>query len=285
MITLHHVYPVACTTYASPPGLGDYLRGSIALAHHARERGHALQLDFSSHPIGRFLRVPPPAPPVEAPFEEFFDVRATMVYDWLDELTPGSPARLSTNLLPHDSRIDDEICAIVRRQLDFEPAILEAAERLHRRIADDRFAVLHLRVADADFHGEQAASVPLFHYVETRIVPTWGRRIAVVSNNASMKKALSLRFGLPLIDTAAVHLGAHRGSPDGVRDTLIDFALLARASQIYSHSVYGWKSGFSHWCATLHGIPYERIELAPTKAAPRLRRWIQRTLQACETSP
>jgi hypothetical protein len=284
MITIEHVYPVACATLTKPPGLGDYLRGSLALAHHARKRGHGLRLDFSGHPIGRFLRQQPVAASA-APFGEFFDARATLVYDWLDGLVAGEPARLCTNLLPHESRIDANLCEGIRRQLEFVPAIDDAADRLRQSFGDDCFAVLHLRVADEDFDSKQQVGRALFDYVAGQVAPVWGRRIAVVSNNASMKQALCGHFGLPLIDTTAVHLGDNAGALDGVRDTLVDFALLARASQVYSHSVYGWKSGFSHWCAVLHGIPYERIDLTPARRLPRLRRWVRETMYAWEPSP
>ena len=44
-----------------------------------------------------------------------------------------------------------------------------------------------------------------------------------------------------------------------IRDTLVDFAILSRASVIFSHSEYSWDSGFSRWCACLHDVPFISI--------------------------
>jgi hypothetical protein len=270
MLTLRHAYRTAYQTLALPPGLGDYLRGSIALAHHARERGWRLELDFAGHPIGRFLAQPAPAIAPDEPVAEFFDARATQVYRWMDGLALGAPSRLCTNLLPHTSRIDAGICALVREQLAFSPEIIAAAARLHATVSDRDFAVVHVRMADQDFHTDKPAAAALLHRLENDILPRWGRRVAVLSNNGRVKRALCERFDLPLIDTAAAHLGGCDASDEAIRDTLVDFALLGRACSIYSHSAYHWKSGFSHWAATLSGVPYEAIQL-PVARASRLR--------------
>jgi hypothetical protein len=277
MLTLHHAYPTRYQTVAVPPGLGDYLRGSIALAHHTRERGWRLAMDFAGHPIGRFLAQPAPAVAPDEPVAEFFGEQTTQVYRWLDALTPGAPSRLCTHLLPHDSRIDAGICALVREQLAFAPTILDGAARLQAQVSDGEFAVVHVRMADADFHTDQPAAAALLQRLENDIVPHWGRRVAVLSNNGRVKRALSERFDLPLIDTAAAHLGGCETSDAAIRDTLVDFALMGRAQTIYSHSAYNWKSGFSHWAATLYGIPYEAINLsaAPASRLKAAAKWLR----------
>jgi hypothetical protein len=103
MTTLKHCYPTRCTTLKLPPGLGDYLRGGIALAHHALERGWGFELDFSGHPIGKFLDPTASAEASQAPIDEFFDERASLVYGWMDRLQEGQVGRTCTNLLPHES--------------------------------------------------------------------------------------------------------------------------------------------------------------------------------------
>jgi len=44
-----------------------------------------------------------------------------------------------------------------------------------------------------------------------------------------------------------------------IRDTLVDLAILSRASVIFSHSEYSWDRGFSRWCACLHDVPFISI--------------------------
>jgi hypothetical protein len=283
MKILEHVYPTVCTTLAKPPGLGDYLRGGIAMAHHARERGWGFRLDFAGHPIGRFLAEPAPAQPGPPP-AEFFDERATLVYDWLDAQDATGAARVCTNLLPHDSRIDDALLASVRQGLVLSEAIHAAAARVHETVSPGRFALLHLRASDEQFSGAAAVPAPLLGHIETVVEPAWGRRVAVLSNNASLKRAVCARFGWPVIDSQAVHLG-DGGAEASVRDTLVDFALITRASQVWSHSVYGWASGFSRWCALMHGVPFAAIDLTPVRPWDGLRGWVRRCLDAWTVTP
>jgi hypothetical protein len=281
MITLHHVYPTVRQGGVKPPGLGDYLRGSIALAWHARRLGYRLHLELSEHPIGRLLD--PAAltmPATSGDFIEFSAGGATGLYEWLETLTPASPTRLHTDLLPHASRIDPEVCQTVLSQLRFVPEVSARAADLHRKVSSADFAALHVRMSDDDFRTQRGPADPLLRYIESRIVPAWGRRVAVLSNNDNVKRLLCDRFGFPLLESSTVHLGESQADDIGVRDTLVDFTLMGRAAKVYSHSFYNWKSGFSHWCATLHGVEFEQIELTPTKPAPGLRRLVRRTLDA-----
>ena len=85
MITIRHVYPTIRPNGQKPPGLGDYLRGSIALAWHARRRGYGLHLELSEHPIGRFLDQALEGQATGGPYLDFSDGDATLVYDWLDQ--------------------------------------------------------------------------------------------------------------------------------------------------------------------------------------------------------
>lgn len=282
MITIHHVYPTALANGQKPPGLGDYLRGSIALAWHARRRGYALHLELSEHPVGRLLDPACMGTATSGPVIEFSMSSATGLYDWLDALTPDSPTRISTDLLPHASRIDEDVRATVLGQLRFVPEVTERALALHGGIANGEFAVLHVRMSDEDFGTRRSPAEPLLRYIQDRIVSAWGRRVAVLSNNETVKRTLCDRFGFPYLESSAVHLGESGADDPGVRDTLVDFALMGRAARIYSHSVYSWKSGFSHWCATLHGVPFEHIDLTPPRATQGLRRLVRSVLEACE---
>ena len=282
MITIRHVYPTIRPNGQKPPGLGDYLRGSIALAWHARRRGYGLHLELSEHPIGRFLDQALEGQATGGPYLDFSDGDATLVYDWLDQLTPASPTRMHTNLLPHASRIDEGVRSMVLDQLRFVPLVAERAGALHREIADGEFAALHVRASDADFGTHRSPAQPLLHYIQAHIVPAWGRRVAVLSNNTTIKRMLCERFSFPYLATSAVHLGESQFDDIGVRDTLVDFTLMGRAAKIYSHSEYGWKSGFSHWCATLHGVAFEQIDLGLANPASGLRRALRTVLEACE---
>lgn len=278
MITLKHCYPTRCTTLKLPPGLGDYLRGGIALAHHALERQWVFELDFSGHPIGKFLD--PAASPEASPetIDEFFDERASLVYGWMDRLQAGQIGRTCTNLLPHESRITASVRATMQANMRLNPAILATAQDTRAKIAEGQsMAVLHVRVPDADFRSLQTTQPELCAAIESRVLPAWDRRVAVLSNNPGLRAALCQRYGFQLIEAESVHLGACDVSDQAVRDTLVDFALICSASHVFSHSAYGWKSGFSYWAAAIHGIAFESLRAEHAEVAPA---WKQRLKEA-----
>ncbi|MEO3691063.1 hypothetical protein [Roseateles paludis] len=284
MTTLKHCYPTRCTTLKLPPGLGDYLRGGIALAHHALERGWGFELDFSGHPIGKFLDPTASAEASQAPIDEFFDERASLVYGWMDRLQEGQVGRTCTNLLPHESRITPRVREAMQANLRLNPAILATAQDTKSAIAGDQpMAVLHVRVADADFRSLQTTQPALCAAIESRVLPTWGRRVAVLSNNPGLRAALCERYGFRLIEAEAVHLGACDVNDQAVRDTLVDFALICSASQVFSHSAYGWKSGFSYWASAIHGIQFDSLRAEHTEVTPVWKQRLKTALWSLES--
>lgn len=283
MITLKHCYPTRCTTLKLPPGLGDYLRGGIALAHHALERKWVFELDFSGHAIGKFLD--PAANPVASPeaIDEFFDERASQIYSWMDRLEDGQVGRACTNLLPHESRITAPVRKAMQDQMRLNPAILSTAQDTKSRIAGAQpMAVLHVRVPDADFRSLQTTQPALCLAIESRVLPIWDRRVAVLSNNPGLRAALCERYGFHLIEAESVHLGACDVSDQAVRDTLVDFALICSASHVFSHSAYGWKSGFSYWAAAIHGIAFESLRAEHIEVTPVWKQGLKEALWSLE---
>lgn len=243
-----------------PPGLGDYLRGSIALAIMAKEHGFDLRLDLSRHPARAFLRGGGPTEPPAPAVEEFLDTRAHLVLDRLAQLKDGDSVALLTNFLPRQEQITPAVRQLIREQFCVDASIDRDAGRLIESTVGQDFAIMHVRVADEQFDAQNIEFRRLNRYIGRTLLPQWGKRVLVLSNNTELKKSLAARFGLPLIDTAAVHMGKGDGPASNLRDTLVDYALISKASAVYSYSVYTWKSGFSRWCACLHDVPFEALE-------------------------
>ncbi len=264
MTIVYHTYRTSCATVRQPPGFGDFLRGSIALAILAPDKPFSLRLDFADHPIGRFLRDRPRLDRPSGEVHEFFNDRMQLLPPFLEGLGPDAAVAVTTHLQPDMSRFTDDARRLVLSQLAFDESIEAAAESLARGISEDGFAILHVRVADGVNGVDPAEKRGLIRYISRRLTPRWGRRVAVISNATPLKREISDICGLPLIDTRTVHLGECTGTDIDVRDTLVDFALLSRASEIHSWSNYAWKSGFSSWCACLHGIPFVEASLEPT---------------------
>ncbi len=280
---VRHVYPTACKTMPLPPGLGDFLRGSIAIAHHALDLGFDLKIDFSGHPIHGYLD---PAHRFTADadhlpgFDEYFDADATLVYERLDALQRGDRIAVCTNLMPHPSRITRAVCQLVASQFVLGAGVKGVSSALQRSLSDQPYAALHIRVVDDDLHAPRALTPALCRAIEAQVLERWAPQVVVLSNNRALKEALCKRYDLTFIDTQAVHLGKPTHA-SGVQDTLVDFDLLASAGAVFSHSDYGWSSGFSTWAATLSGAPFARLVLPQRRPAPA---WLPRLVKGARRS-
>jgi hypothetical protein len=260
-----HTYRTKYASVAQAPGLGDFLRGSLALAVLAEKKGFDLSIDFSNHPIGGFVISAPPSM-AEVHVEEFFNERKALLEPFVESLRPGQIVTISTHQHIDEKRITDAVRSSLRAAIRFNADIEATAASIATALGGPPFAVLHIRVADEDARSETMGSgsgeiAGIVAYVEAFIYPQWGSRIAVLSNNQSVKRMLAERFGLYYIQTGSVHLGECGTSDSDVRDSLIDFSLIARSSHIFSYSAYGWTSGFSRQCANVYDIPYTQILL------------------------
>jgi hypothetical protein len=266
-----HTYRNRCKTVAQPPGLGDFLRGSLALANLSTRIGFDLQIDFSAHPIGRFVHLQNIHSQTCSEVAEFFNERTDLLPEYLQRLVPGQRAFLTTNAFPDELQTSDKTRELVRSQLRFNAIVRDRTTAILELIGSP-FAIFHLRVADqlADSTSINSKLVRrLTRYLACNVMPRWDRRIAVLSNNVHLKQAVTSQLDLPTINTCAVHLGESKEedtADNGVRDTLVDFALISQAASIYSYSNYSWKSGFSKQCSELYDVPF--TDLRPIIGTP-----------------
>lgn len=269
MKVVRHTYRTRCSTVRQPPGFGDYLRGSIALAILAQEQGFSLEIDLSHHPAGAFLRDnrPPMASPGEV--SEFFNERAHLLPEFVAQLRDDESVWLTTNCFPDMDKVTDAVRELVRSQLTWTSSIEASAEDIRRQLSEEAFAILHIRVADEHFHARSVGMGSLCGHIEKHVLPNWRGRLLVLSNNQAVKRDLSRKYSLPVVTTGAVHLGECNGLESEIRDTLVDFAILSRASTIFSYSEYSWDSGFSRWCACLYDVPFISMR-RPSNSVARL---------------
>jgi hypothetical protein len=260
---LIHTYRPTCTSIAQPRGFGDFLRGTIALHQAARRFDFDLQVDFSSHPLANFiLPMDPPPPFPDAEVHEYFTDVLPKLLPFVAGLAPDTVTLITTNGFPnHD--IDVSTQEFVRQRIAPTAAVAGELSALRAHLGLSEFCSVHLRLGDHRFGDDNPRLPELEEFLRDQLVPEWGKRILVFSDNYAIKQQLSEMFGLPLVRNVPVHLGQLAGSGDSphdrVRDTYLDFLLLACSERIYQHSAYYWGSGFSSQCAQVYGIPLSRI--------------------------
>lgn len=261
MYTLIHTYRTLCRTVAQPPGFGDFLRGSAALYQLSKKYGFNLKIDFSHHPLSRYLKQ---SDFVEfdndAEVHEFFNNNNAALEPFLGTLPDDCQCLVTTHLVPI-FEIDEGCRQFLKTALSPTTCLKVTLKDILQQIGGNYCAV-HLRMGDHAMGGVAAAVPVVDAWFRDVIVPEWGHRVLVLSDNKVIKEHLSEQFCAMFIPNTPVHLGlcGTVESPcDGVRDSIIDFLILAKAQKIYQYSVYPWGSGFSEMCARIYNIPLVKV--------------------------
>lgn len=265
-----HSYQPDCRTVTQPPGLGDFLRGSITLHQLAHRYGFTLKLDFTAHPLGRYFdqgdRIPKRGKRL---VNEFFNQKNVELEPFVAAFSSVKPTFIMTHAVPLQA-VNDECRAFVRNRLQPVKEMAQYVDLLKQKLSLKRYCTVHLRMGDSRMDGQPEIPSMVYDWFRKQIIPVWGTEIIVVSDNLHVKNQLVREFGVKIVpDVKPVHLGECRKngiSENMIRDTLVEFFLMSQSQQIYRHSVYPWGSGFSDICATIYQIPLSLMTEIPEEA-------------------
>lgn len=258
-----HSYQVQCHTVSQAPGLGDFLRGTITLFQLSRIHGFDVHVDFTGHPLSRYIKrhdvIPDRGSRV---VHEFFNQDNARLEPFLTEVS-ADETFVYTHCVPEEP-VDDACRAFILKRLQPVSELSDYIARVRAELGLDRYCTIHLRMGDS-LMGQEASVPPVIEeWFQDRILPQWGARVLVLSDNVSIKEELRQRFGVRTIEAKPVHLG--QTNPDlndtsDLHDTLAEFLLMSQSERIYQYSAYSWGSGFSEMCSRLYAVPLERITL------------------------
>jgi hypothetical protein len=240
-----HRYVNQCQTVAQPPGLADFLKGTVYLYQQSK-RGQAsavagqavavagqagaafvLLVDFSHHPMGVFIQ--PPTRPLEhqalvaaaAPLTECFNQYRPVIRDIVATIqqTPQNapPVTYAICHEPYD-RFDENTSvlstddqAFMKSVLTFHEELYELADQIQEDLGIGKeYVVVHLRMGDQQSAHTTAYEEQLndvIRCLETELIPRWGKRILVLSDSYYTKQFLKTKYGLACTDFTPVHMG------------------------------------------------------------------------------
>ena len=267
-LTCIHAYLRTCKTNPQPPGLADFLRGTVALHQLCRAFGYSLKVDSSIHPLFRFLEPHPGfvALPAGEPVHEFLPTPHSCNYDVIhggllnmfrsgqsfNTITNSFYRNAQTGALENWGAIDPACREFMRSLLRPNRVLRDAIHALH---LPDRYRVIHLRFGDR-FLNEGAFDARKMEYAYSRIRRIMQQlpqeRFVLLSDSAVT--ALKLKDRIPELtywNSRKTHLGDLKNSDGGVQDTLADFFVLSRASALHCT---GW-SGFSAVASVVFDLP------------------------------
>lgn len=257
-----HAYRTSCDSVAQPPGFGDFLRGTVALFQLSQLLNFELQVDFSRHPLSRYIE---PCDILdlqdEQPIYEFFNTDIKKLEPFLADQVLRGTSYVTTHAVPLFS-MDSECRYFICKRISPKVDVNSRLQTLLSEFALDRFCVVHMRMGDHTFGADVSVVPAVEDCLRELIVPKWGRNVLLISDNIAIKELLAKNFSVVLIANTPVHLGqcGNNDSPGhGILDTFMDFHLMARSEEIYQYSAYPWGSGFSDMCSRIYDIPLTKI--------------------------
>jgi len=265
-----HKYLTQCKTNCCPPGLADFLRGTIALYINAKQYGYEIYLE-DSHPIYRYL------------LSSRYIIGGNNFE--VEELLPPLSYEIISQKLNLMFRREKSFCIMTNSfyknkyyQLEnfapisqdckiFLQEILRPNDQLKQGIASvfsslnilEPYSVIHLRFGD-QFLVNNIYDENIMNNVNIRIQNLLknqnNTKFILLSDSSEISKRLKvMNPSLYYWENQKIHIGAlstNTGINNDVFDTLIDFFILAKSQTIY----YTNFSGFSKIISLIYDKPY-----------------------------
>jgi hypothetical protein len=289
-----HVYKRHGQWTQSPPGIGDFIRGTCHLHERLAGTGAELRLDLSQTEFSALIEPDSTVfhhgdPDRIAAAPEFF-VQPERVIDPLREFLQGNESEfyLCTNLGAWDrTRLPESTRAFAKKFYTFT----EQVTRATREFIEGEYVALSIRCGDK-FYGVTGETTDptfdraLFQLIEKEILPRLARRrLVVMSDCYALKQALVARYGFITSPFASQH-----GAFGNVLPVAVDLNVLKNSqANFHINAWQPWWSGFSHYTSLVFGLPsinfraplFVREEVTPTgelrlPAKIRVRRQLQR---------
>lgn len=265
-------------TYKTRPingmGLGDFIRGNIALHQVCAEKNIPFDVDFSQHPMGAYLKG----------HEESSESGAQKSIDLIDvyEDELRSTLELWNKIKKHYRKgkvlrtycnafqtfpISQDCKTFVRNSMIPNDLLQDKISSVcHPSFNMASYETIHIRTGDpVAFGGALKRNVIERLYDEigktiTHIRKGSNKHIIVLSDSTAIKNLIAKKFGLYTTNGATTHLTVGNGDVAG---TLADYFIMTNSDKIhqFTNAYHWWGSGFSNSASWINDVPLQSYKL------------------------
>jgi hypothetical protein len=277
-------------TNSAAPGIGDYIRGCFTLLQIINSinlccgKNLKFEMDLRNHPISKYIVINNKDDTIKYDELKIYH-NINLVKTNLDTIHKNSVQFLTdfvdfANKMPPSIEHFHTFCCsyeifdkfttyekdIIKSNLipnyEMKAYIDEAMDTL--KISKKNYSVIHIRCPDEvsfpvlDLNTEYLKK--LDEEVQKNTVSN--KPYLLLTNNNKIKTYLKKNQNLTMMFNEICHIGVGSTQSDqSVKDTLLDFYLLAYSNEItaFSHYIHG--TGFSQECSKLYDVPFKLIKL------------------------
>ena len=231
-------------------GLGDMLRGTLALYRLAKKRGYKITVDTHLHPLSNFM--------IQSKSEhsEFIDKTQQKIHmfhrstdleceidcaDWLQNnklfcMCNHGNTQIDQLITPKEQEF---LKGIIEPTLDVQTEINQLISNL-----PEHYTILNVRFSD-----ERMKTNPQrFNFRKFKFT----KKITdlLISNSLPFKKQMNV----PFTNRESGHIG-YEQNLERIKNAFIDFHIMANSKEIRTYSEYPWISGYALWASKIYDVP------------------------------
>jgi hypothetical protein len=266
-----HYYLKYCNTNPQPPGLADFIRGTISLFLYCKKYNYKLYINYDIHPIFKYFN-----------FDNNIYIKDTLSKNVIELLPPLSYDNINLNLLnlfqsnldniniltnsfynEYDKDINESYNYIKEMLLpNFEIKNMFESNLEKMKLVKNEYAVFHLRFHDNSIFNP---SYDISEEIKLKIInlinniKLENKNIVIITNFYNFINYLKTNIdNIFFSDNLPIHLGSLDTSTnmeDKIKGTVCDLQYLINCNKIYAISEYGG-TGFSSIISKIYNIEY-----------------------------
>ena len=282
-----NVYQLNCTNSKSS-GLGDYLRGCFCLLQLAKLLNIEFDIDVSNHPIAKFIKNVKSVEGVNYNNIEFFMENNSINHEYVIPLGKPNISEnflrnvitwfnsqhtevfgLFSNAFPFFNQFKPEAIQFIKSKFQPTPFMESYMEQSLTHLGlsmGQPYEIIHIRTGDQHLIDNVSMTGSFIKKI-TKLVQGLidpNKHYLILSDSNIIKTHLKTIPNFHVLIKNIAHVGGEglkTTEDNGVMNTMLDFFLMSHSQAILSLSVYNHISGFSQYCAILHGIPFQSIKI------------------------
>jgi hypothetical protein len=237
------------TMYDNFYGLGDMIRGTIAIYRLCKQRNYNVHIDTHLHPISKFTKQS------KTIYSDYIDLNHRSIQflasgklnAYMDSIIQSNDTVfLMTNEMCDGPCTTDEKI-FIKSILVPNDDVQDQIDTLYGQLPIN-YTVIHARFNDQKIRTEYSQfNLNMFDNI------TESSDI-LFSNSDYFRK----NSKIPSIKHTVGHIG-YEQNDDKIRNTIIDFHLIANSKYIKTYTDYGWTCGFVHWIHHIFDVPLRRL--------------------------